>query len=152
MRSNFILGLAAIALGFGIAGASAATIDLSLQAKSTAKSSSLLPPQGSFASGFSAIRMHKDNGLNEGDLMRSDDGHTWRDRLAALTAVFPSGAVSKSAQQAVMPPQGMKANPNGFAAIKAAARLHGGSNPALESLLSKASAAAPDDILSSPSK
>lgn len=70
-------------------------------------------------------------------LARPDTSHAWGDGLEALAAVMPREA-SKNTLQAMTPPQGMGVNANGFAAIKEAAGLRGGPNPAVESLRSTA--------------
>ena len=69
MGSNFTLGLAAIALGLGIAGTSAATIAPSTLTTDDAAQSSMQPPGGNFSSGLSAIKAHRANGLVDDSLV-----------------------------------------------------------------------------------
>jgi hypothetical protein len=147
MRPNFALGLAAVALAFGITGGSAAAVDFGLLGKSAADASSLMPPQGNFASGLSAIKERKGSGPTEGSFVKSpmmgnaasaglarpNRARAWRDGLSALTPEF--GAISEDVKQALMPAPGMQINANGFAAIRAA-KSSGKSDPAFESLLS----------------
>jgi hypothetical protein len=165
MQSKFTLGLAAVVLGFGIASASAQTIDPNQHAKSDVAPTGLLPAQGILGSGFSAIKAHQGGDLKEGSsvgqptarsaiaggLVRPE-GH-WREGLTALNAVFLSeAALSRSiaAQQAMMAPQGTQLNPKGLLAIRAAVDLQ--DNQGLESLRSDAVASAPGNVLSPPSK
>jgi hypothetical protein len=167
MRSSLILGLIATATSFVVASASADTIDLSQHAKSTAAPNSMSPAHGGYGSGFSAIETHKGKGSKEGSfvelpnssssnssgLMRPE-GH-WRDGRMALTAAFLSEIAyleSLAAQQAVMIPQGMQANRQGFSAIKAAAGLRGEPNQVTESLRSDAVSSVLDSALSRPSE
>jgi hypothetical protein len=165
MRSNFAIGLATIGLTLGIAGASAAVIDSNMLAKNPDDLSSLSPPKGDFVSGLSAIKEHKGNGSTGSAILESlttdsaisagfarpNRDQPWRDGFAALTSEF--GAVSKSPQQAMMPGgAGAQANSSGFAAIKAANRPHGKSDPALESALSGRAEAERSDFYRPPSK
>jgi len=140
MRSSCKLGLAAVALSFGVANASAAAID---QAQTTAPQASLQPAQtlGSFGGGFSAVKAEKSKGLIQGSaiealstgrtgaggLVRPDVAQGWRDGLAALTVGIPgAAAVSTGAQQAVLAPPGMPPNTAGLAALKGGAGERGG--------------------------
>jgi hypothetical protein len=149
MRSNFTLGLAAIAFGFGIASSAAAPPDFNL--KSTSPPSKLIP-QGDITSGFSTIRMNRDNSLRENGLMRSEENRTWREGLTVLAAGFATEeAISQSIaqRQALMSLQGMQPTPHGFAVIKAT-RPHGGPDR-LENQLS-GTKAVPNNFFSPPSK
>lgn len=149
MRSKLILGLAAVVLAFGIASTSAAPIDA---LRSAAEPSSMMPPQGGFASGLSALKSSNASNVkatppaeisafrstSEG-VARPKASHAWSDGLAALAALMPREvAVSKNTLQAMMPPPGMAVNANGFAAIKEVSALHGGPSPDVESLRSSA--------------
>lgn len=133
-NASTTIGLAALALGVGIASASAATIDPNDQAKSATARSSLAPAEslGHFGGGLSAVRSHRGSkGLTEGSLLdlpatgyaspaglsRPDEGHPWRDGVAALAAPFP-GATALKSSDAVKAPAGMRARKTGLAAIK----------------------------------
>ena len=149
MLNSFSAGLAAIVLGVGITGASAATVDLSQQAKSTIAPSSLVAPQGEWHSGFAAIRTQNDNGL------KSDSFVELPASVTALGALVPGQAVPLQgigAEQALMAPEGMHENPNAFSAIRAASGSSGESNRDQQTLRSDAAARAPSSLLSPPSK
>jgi hypothetical protein len=133
MRSNLTLALAAVACGLaGATAALGATVDPAAQAtKSTAAQSSLIPAQGKFGGGFSAIRSHKGSALKDSPfiqlpdtgyavpqaLTRPDDGHAWRSGLTALARVVPNVAAGSSAT-GLQAPQGMKAPAAGLSALR----------------------------------
>jgi hypothetical protein len=166
MRIEFTLGLAALALSFGIAGAADATVDLSLQGKSTAPENSLVAPQGGFPAGLSALTTQKEGGPNKGflvepanaaravpgALMRPAESDAWRDGFVGQGGLSPRQMAVSSSPEQTMSPQGLQANPKGFSALKASAGLHGESDRGLENIRSNAAASVPDSVLSFPSK
>lgn len=167
MRSNLTLCVAAIALGFGIAGAAAASIDPALQSKGTDETNSLVSAEGTFRAGFSALKANQGSSLKEaesGALLGARSGTVyglvrpegvWAEGLAAVS----TGYLSKSAvsgiglQQAAMTAHDPQAtNPRGLAALKAGSSQHGHSSQDLQSLRSQAVGPEVSNLLTAPSK
>ncbi len=165
MRSKSTLGLAAIALGFGITATSAATIEPRMLVTSDNALLNMQPPAGTFTSGLSTIKTRrantaKDNSLlgisgtgsaASDSLVRPETGNnSWRDTLTELSGAPPASLSQRiDAQQELRSPQGGE---TGFAAIKAAAGRRDRSNAGLDSQLSSVGAAASGSLVNSPSK
>ncbi len=136
MRNIYMFGLAAVALGFGIANAAAGD-DQRLAGAASGQSALMpAPSAGKFTSGFAAIKANK--GLKQGGafidlpttgyatedgLGRPGDQHAWADGRTAIAAASTADAAKAAdGQQALAAPSGMsKGGAHGFAAIKAAA-------------------------------
>lgn len=148
MSNNFVLQLVAVAISAGVS-ASAYADDLSQFAKGPAALTGVQPAQRRFGAGagFSVIeaqkeiglrkefKLHPTGSLTQNGLSRPDSN--WRDGLVALPLAFPSEATllgSIVAQQALMPPQVMRGNQEGFSAIKASAALSAEQDSVLQGL------------------
>jgi hypothetical protein len=168
MPSNQILFVTAIALGFGVAGASAAGTEFVLRADGSVPASSLVPVAGGFSSGFSALKATKGSNLtteaSSAELLTGSSAASnlvrpegaWADGLAALSASY---LTSKSAasdvdarQTAIVLQEPQAANPKGLAALKTQSSQPGQSNEDLQGLRSQGAGPEVSKLLAAPSK
>jgi hypothetical protein len=168
MLRNLTFCLAVAGIGFGIATGSAAAVDREQSKVSGA--SSLVPAEGKFSSGFSAIKSQGLQNLKGGSsgaldaatatrsgLARPEGEHAWTDGRVALKSGFSSNlAISDpQAQDALAMPHGLTAaNPKGLAALKSLAGKGAQPSQALQGAgaSSVAGSAVPDSLLSRPPK
>jgi hypothetical protein len=167
MLRNLTFCLAVAGLGFGIATGSAAAIDREQSKVSDAVS--VVPAEGKFSSGFSAIKSQGRQNLKEGSaaealdaaaatrsgLVRPEGEHAWANGRVALKSEFSSSlAISDPhAQEALAMPHGLTAaNPKGLAALKTPTGKGNQPGQALQGAGSVAASPVPDSLLSRPSK
>jgi len=167
MLRNLTFCLAVAGVGIGIATGSAAAIDREQSKVSGAIG--VVPAEGKFSSGFSAIKSQGRQNLKEGSsaealdaaaatrsgLARPEGEHAWTNGRLALRSGFSSSlAISDPhAQEALAMPHGMTAaNPKGLAALKTPAGKGNQPDQALQGAGSVAASPVPDSLLSRPSK
>jgi len=166
MLRNLTFCLAVAGLGFGIATGSAAAIDREQSKVSGAVS--VVPAEGKFSSGFSAIKSQGRQNLKgssaealeaaaatRSGLARPEGEHAWTNGRVALKSGFSSSlAISDPhAQETLVMPHGLTAaNPKGLAALKTPAGKGNQPNQALQGAGSVAASPVPDSLLSPPSK
>jgi hypothetical protein len=167
MLRNLTFCLAVVGVGFGIATGSAAAIDRE-QAKASS-AAGVVPAEGKFSSGFSAIKSPGSQNLKEGSsaeaqdagaatmsgLVRPEGDHAWTNGRAALSSGFSSSVAMSDphAQQALVVPKDLKAaNPKGLAALKAPAGKGNEPSGALQGVRSVAGSSVSESQLSRPLK
>lgn len=138
MRSKLTPILAAISLGVGIAGASAATLDHQVSGNSRSEDLMALTPNAS--TGFSAIGKNEGNGRQTHALF--DAGPAGHGALTTATVVIQSEADPPNPGEALKAlRQLVRANPNGLAALTVATGQRGASDKVLQHLVSEAAKA-----------